>query len=92
MLRGLVSVVGSSMTSRIAGPAFAGWRAFGTSTGPDWISDHVLRGDAGRNLQAPAAARFRPEVRGDWSDRFHPFNEGKSSSQLTFGFDAIVLF
>ena len=35
---------------------------------------------------------FRPEVRGDWSDRFHPFNEGKSSSQLTFGFDAIVLF
>lgn len=35
---------------------------------------------------------FRPEVRGDWSDRFHPFNDGKSASQFTFGTDVIVLF
>jgi len=34
----------------------------------------------------------RPEARFDWAARTHPFNEGRSGSQFTFGFDMITLF
>jgi len=35
---------------------------------------------------------LRPEVRGDWAARSHPYNNGRDRSQLTFGFDVIFLF
>ena len=35
---------------------------------------------------------IRPEVRYDWAQFTHPFNDGTRSSQLTLGFDVIVLF
>jgi Putative beta-barrel porin-2, OmpL-like. bbp2 len=35
---------------------------------------------------------LRPEVRGDWAGATHPYNQGRSASQLTFGFDTILLF
>jgi polyphosphate kinase len=34
----------------------------------------------------------RPEVPGDWAASRHPYNEGRSGAQLTFGFDTILLF
>jgi hypothetical protein len=35
---------------------------------------------------------IRPEVRYDWSQYTHPYNDGTRSSQLTMGFDVIFLF
>lgn len=35
---------------------------------------------------------IRPEVRYDWAQFTHPFNDGTRSSQLTMGFDVIFLF
>jgi hypothetical protein len=35
---------------------------------------------------------IRPEVRYDWAQFTHPFNDGTRNSQLTMGFDVIFLF
>ena len=35
---------------------------------------------------------IRPEVRYDWSQFTHPYNDGTRNSQLTMGFDVIFLF
>ena len=35
---------------------------------------------------------IRPEVRYDWSQFTHPYNDGTRNSQLTMGFDIIFLF
>jgi hypothetical protein len=35
---------------------------------------------------------IRPEIRYDWAQYTHPFNDGTRSSQLTMGFDVIFLF
>jgi Putative beta-barrel porin-2, OmpL-like. bbp2 len=35
---------------------------------------------------------IRPEIRYDWAQFTHPYNDGTRSSQLTMGFDVIFLF
>jgi hypothetical protein len=35
---------------------------------------------------------FRPEIRWDWASGVKPYNDGKSSSQLTLAFDVMFLF
>ena len=35
---------------------------------------------------------LRPEVRYDWSQKSHPYDDGRHRSQFTFGFDVLLLF
>lgn len=35
---------------------------------------------------------IRPETRFDWAQKGHPYNDGRSRDQFTFGFDTIILF
>jgi hypothetical protein len=65
------------------------WDPYGLATG---VADTFHEVTLGLNIQPKPWLWVRPEVRYDWSQYTHPYNDGTRSSQLTMGFDVIFLF
>lgn len=65
------------------------WDPYGLATGnADTYHEITL----GLNIQPKPWFWIRPEIRYDWSQFTHPYNDGTRNSQLTMGFDVIFLF
>ncbi len=65
------------------------WDPYGLATGNADVYHEITLG----LLYKPKDYLWvRPEVRYDWSQYTHPFNDGTRYSQLTLGFDVIFLF
>jgi hypothetical protein len=56
------------------------------------FADTFYEGTLGLNYRPKSWLMIRPETRYDWAGKTHPFNDGRSRDQFTFGFDVIVLF
>ena len=65
------------------------WDPYGLATG---VADTFHEITLGLNIRPKPWFWVRPEVRYDWAQFTHPFNDGTRNSQLTLGFDVIVLF
>ncbi len=65
------------------------WDPYGLATG---VADVFHEITLGLNIRPKPWLWVRPEVRYDWAQYTHPFNDGTRNSQLTMGFDVIVLF
>ncbi len=65
------------------------WDPYGLATGnADTYHEITL----GLNIQPKPWLWVRPEIRYDWAQFTHPYNDGTRNSQLTMGFDVIFLF
>jgi hypothetical protein len=65
------------------------WDPYGLATGnPDTLHEMTL----GLNIRPKDWLWVRPEVRYDWAQFTHPYNDGTRNSQFTLAFDVIVLF
>ncbi len=65
------------------------WDPYGLATG---VAGTFHEMTLGLNIRPKPWLWFRPEVRYDWAQSAHPYNDGTRSSQLTLGFDVIFLF
>ncbi len=65
------------------------WDPYGLATG---VADVFHEMTLGLNFRPEPWLWIRPEARYDWSQYTHPFNDGTRSSQLTLGFDVVLLF
>ena len=64
------------------------WDTYGLATGN---ADTYHKITLGLNIQPKPWLWIRPEIRYDWAQFTHPYNDGTRNSQLTMGFDVIVL-
>ena len=65
------------------------WDPYGLATGN---ADNYHEITLGLLYKPKEHLWIRPEVRYDWSQFTHPYNDGTRNSQLTMGFDVIFLF
>ncbi|MGC8643874.1 MAG: outer membrane beta-barrel protein, partial [Isosphaeraceae bacterium] len=65
------------------------WDPYGLATG---VADTYHEITLGLNIRPQPWLWVRPEARYDWAQFGHPYNDGTRSSQLTLGFDVILLF
>jgi hypothetical protein len=65
------------------------WDPYGLATG---VADVFHEITLGFNYRPEPWLWVRPEVRYDWSQYTHPYNDGTRSSQLTLAFDVVFLF
>ena len=65
------------------------WDPYGLATGN---ADNYHEITLGLVYKPKEYIWIRPEVRYDWTQFTHPFNDGTRNSQLTMGFDVIFLF
>jgi hypothetical protein len=65
------------------------WDPYGLATGN---ADNYYEMTLGLIYKPKDQFWFRPEVRYDWSQFTHPYNDGTRNSQLTMAFDVILLF
>lgn len=56
------------------------------------FADTFFEATTGLIYQPRRWLMIRPETRFDWAETTHPYNDGRSRSQFTFGFDTIILF